>query len=85
MVRALLFVDAMSSDDRMDQLLEACMKEDIVLDLGPECTPADVAIQTRLQAPGDPGKTACGCFMHSAKGASTTSPDVSGGRDAFQN
>jgi hypothetical protein len=51
MVRALLFVDAMSSDDRMDQLLAACMKEDIVLDLGPECTPADVAIQTWRQAP----------------------------------
>lgn len=51
MVRALLFVDEMSSDDRMDQLLGACTKEDIVLDLGLECTPADVAIQTWLQAP----------------------------------
>lgn len=51
MVRALLFVDEMSSDDRMDQLLAACAKEKLVLDLGPECTPADVAIQTWLQAP----------------------------------
>jgi hypothetical protein len=51
MVRALLFVDGMSSDDWMDQLLAGCMKENIALDLGPECTPADVAIQTWLQAP----------------------------------
>jgi hypothetical protein len=51
MVRALLLVDEMSSDDRMERLLEACTAEDIVLDVGMECTPADVAIQTWLQAP----------------------------------
>jgi hypothetical protein len=50
-VRTLLFVDEMSSDDRMDQLLAACAKARIALDLGSECTPADVAIQASWQAP----------------------------------
>jgi hypothetical protein len=51
MVRTLVFVDEMSIDDRMDQLLAACAMEKVVLDLGPDCTPADVAIQTWFQAP----------------------------------
>jgi hypothetical protein len=50
-VRTLLFVDEMSSDDRMDQLLAACARARIALDLGSECTPADVAIQASWQAP----------------------------------
>ena len=83
MVRALLFVDEMSSDDRMDQLLAACMKEDIVLDLGLECTPADVAIQTWLQAPEILERQHAGA-MPFGKGTFTTSPDAAAGRSAFQ-
>jgi len=51
MVRALVLVDEMSIDDRMDQLLAACATERVVLDLGSECTSADVAIQTWFQEP----------------------------------
>jgi hypothetical protein len=83
MVRALLFVDGMSSDDWMDQLLTACMKEDIALDLGPECTPADVAIQTWLQASGILERQHAGA--HALRQRSfTTSPDVAAGQNAFR-
>jgi hypothetical protein len=51
MVRILVFVDELSSDDQMDQLLAACAARKVALDLGSECTAADAAIQTWLQEP----------------------------------
>lgn len=45
MVDALFFVDEMADEEGMDDLLEAASQAGLVLDLGPDPTPADVAIE----------------------------------------
>jgi hypothetical protein len=49
-VNALFMVDAMADEDAMEHLLDTAQKREIVLDLGDDPTPADVAIELWLTA-----------------------------------
>ena len=52
MVVPLVLVDEMSTDQQMDRLLEAASQQAIMLSLTGHSSPADVAVQVWLQAPG---------------------------------
>jgi hypothetical protein len=52
MVDALYFVHEMAADEQMDELLETAKQHQLPLDTDQESSPADVAVQIWLAAPG---------------------------------